>query len=139
MSPPILPDVSALGVEALLARQAVTALVADRIYVRMPEYQQWPLLLVTTVVDDEQDAEGSVGLARLQIGCWGQGILPRHEDEANLIARTVRSAARDLRGVYTAGTIEGASPVAPGVVPAPDPQTGRARCLVDLLLIVTPV
>lgn len=131
----LLPDVVAVIRQALLAQSSITALVSTRIYDRIPAMPTWPLLVVTTV--DEDEVEGPENLqGRIQIDCWGQSGNETHTAEARLIARTVRSVSRDLAGTWTGGKVRAA--VAQIALPSPDPITGRARFIVDLLVELNP-
>lgn len=132
MALPLSPDVAVLTVEALLAQATLTALVGDRIYTGWPEFQQWPLCTVDLVDAAEDDASCTV--ARVQVNCWGQGLSPDDERESNLIARTIQSVSRDLRGAWPHGHIVNSAPL--NVVPAPD--NGWWRYTIDLELEVYP-
>lgn len=128
---PLLPDAISLGREALLAQAPVTALVSTRIYGAIPGSPTWPLIELA-IVDDDEARDPALGEARLQANCWGAGPSSDDKRDALALARTVRSVARDLRGAYASGAVV---KCAPGqIIPAPDPQTGRVRFLVDLLL-----
>lgn len=134
MPVPVLPDSLALAREALLAQSSLTALVSTRIYERIPASPTWPLL-VASIVDD-LELEWHTGQARVQVDVWGAGSSPTQAAEALNITRVVRAVARDLRGSWTAGDVASA---APGIIiPAPDPDTGRARYLIDLLIQTNP-
>lgn len=126
---PLLPDVVDVTITALLAQPAVTALVSTRIYGQLPATPTWPLLVVSTV-DDDEGGDPYLGLARVQVDCWGAGPSAADVAQARLLARSVRSVARDLKGTYAGGTITGAAPAL--FLAQPDPQTGRARFVVDL-------
>lgn len=131
MSVPLLPDVIALGRDALVAQTAVTALVSTRIYDAIPSSPVWPLIELQ-IVDDGEAGDPALGAARLQANCWGAGPTATDKQAALDVARTLRSVARDLRGTYSSGSL---ADCAPGlIIPAPDPQTGRVRFVVDLLL-----
>lgn len=128
---PLLPDPVALTIQALLAQTSLTALVGTRMYDRIPGNPTWPLLVVSAVSDDEE-RDPALGAARVQVDCWGAGNSPGDTATAQTIARTVRSTARDLAGTYAAGMLVDCSPAL--FAPAPDPTTGRARFVADLLL-----
>lgn len=131
----LLPDAVAVIRQALLAQAPITALVSTRIYDRVPATPTWPLLVVTSIDDDE--IEGPENLqARIQVDCWGQSGSETHTAEVRLIARTVRSVSRDLIGTWASGKIRAA--VAQITIPSPDPETGRARFIVDLLVDLNP-
>jgi hypothetical protein len=132
---PLLPDVVDLAITALAAQSTVTALVSTRLYSRLPDVPTWPLLVVT-LVDHDESPEPAFGVARVQVDAWGAGNGPGYDQAAFTLARTVVSVARDLRGTYAGGTIVGCAPGL--IVPAPDPDTGRARSIVDLLLTSHP-
>lgn len=133
---PLLPDTLALGREALLAQTPVTAIVSTRVYgSRIPGSPTYPLI-VLSVVDDDEARDPALGEARLQADCWGAGSGPVEEEQARLLARTVRAVARDLAGTYTAGTVTGCAPGQ--IISAPDPTTGRVRFIVDLLITTHP-
>lgn len=134
MAVPLLPDVTQLAIDALLAQSPVTALVGTRIYPRIPDTPTWPLLRVSVV--DEIERQWHTGLARVQVDCWGAGNTLTDEQQARTIARTLVSVHRDLRGAYASGRISNTGLGA--VVPAPDPDNGRPRFVVDLLLHVHP-
>lgn len=128
---PILPDVVDLAITALAGQTPVTALVSTRLYSRLPDAPTWPLLVVS-LVDHAESPEPALGTARVQVDSWGAGNGPGYDQAAFLLARTVVSVARDLRGTYAGGTIVGCSPGL--IVAAPDPDTGRARSIVDLII-----
>src|SRR5215207_5337282 len=130
---PLLPDTVALAREALLAQTSITALVSTRIYARIPATPTWPLLVVSTV-DDAESPEPAFGESRVQVDVWGAGGSDTQTAQARLIARTVWQAARDLDGSYTSGVIVHCTPLIS--VPAPDPETGRARFVVDLSVTI---
>lgn len=129
---PLLPDLIALSREAILAQSAMTALVSTRVYGRIPGTPTWPLITLA-VVDDGEARDPALGDARVQADCWGAGPSTTDEEVARLIARTLRSVARNLRGTYTTGVITGCAPGQ--VISAPDAQTGRARMICDLLIV----
>lgn len=131
MPTPLLPDVVSLTITGLLAQPAVTAIVGTRIYDRIPASPTYPLLSVVVVSDDEA-AEAALGFARVQVDCWGRGSSQSNAQEARNLALTVRSVTRDLRGTYSGGAISAAAP-APFVT-AFDPDTGRARFIIDLFI-----
>lgn len=131
MPVPLLPDVIDLAITALAAQSPVTALVSTRIYSRRPDNPTWPLLVVSTV-DDDEGRDPALGLSRVQVDCWGGGNGAGYDQQARLLARTVRSVARDLKGTYGGGVVTGCAPGL--IIPAPDSDTGRARFIVDLIL-----
>lgn len=129
---PLLPDPVELARLALRAQPSVTALVADRIADRTPGGQvAYPRIRLNLISDDEE-RDPSLGYARVQADCWGDGDDPDATAAALALARTVRAVARDLQGTYAAGVIASCDPGL--IIPAPDPTTGRARYVVDLLL-----
>lgn len=131
----LLPDPVAAVREALLAQASITALVSTRIYDRIPATPTWPLLVVSSVDDDE--AGGPENLqARVQVDCWGQSGNQTDTAQARLIVRTVRSVSRDLAGTWPAGKIRSA--VGQTTIPSPDPESGRARFFIDLLVDLNP-
>lgn len=134
MPVPVLPDSIALAREALLAQSSLTALVSTRIYDRIPASPTWPLLVLSVV--DDLELEWHTGQARVQVDVWGRSGSPTDAAEALNIARVVRSVARDLRGSWAAGDVSNAAPGT--IIPAPDPETGRARYVIDLLLETNP-
>lgn len=128
---PVLPDVIALGREAILAQSAITALVSTRVYRQIPASPIWPLITLS-LVDDLEAPEPALSATRLQADCWGAGPSTADEQAAWLIVRTLRSVARELKGTYATGTL---TACAPGpLIPSPDPQTGRIRIICDLLI-----
>jgi hypothetical protein len=129
---PLLPDVVDLAITGLAAQPSITALVSSRVYSRIPGTPTWPLLVVSTV-DEGEAGDPGLGESRVQVDCWGAGNGPGYDQQARLLARTVRAVARDLVGSYVGkGSITGCAPGL--IVPAPDGDTGRARFIVDLLL-----
>lgn len=131
----LLPDVVALAITALRAQTAVTALVSQRVYSRIPASPTWPLLVVSTV-DEGEAGEPIVGASRVQVDCWGGGNGADYDQQARALGRTVRSVTRDLVGSYTGGSIVACSPEL--MIPAPDSDTGRARFIVDLSITTAP-
>lgn len=128
MPVPLAPEPGALLVEALLAQPTLAALVGDRIYTDMPEYQTWPMCVVH-VVDYAED-QSYYWSARLQIDCWGQGLTPADELETSVIARTIQSVSRDVRGAWSTGHI--CNSYTATIVESPD--NGWARHVIDLLI-----
>lgn len=131
---PLLPDVIALIRDAWLAQSSVTALVSTRIYDRIPASAtstDFPLVELIDV-DDDEASDAVHGLSRVQNSIWGQGPSPANTQQARLIARTMRAAARDLKGTYSTGTIYACTPAL--FIPQPDPATGRARFILDTVL-----
>lgn len=130
MPTPLLPDPTVAAREALLAQSAVAALVSTRIHFAIPSAPIWPLVILTLIDDDELRPETLT--ARVQADVWGAGNTTQDTLDCKLIARTIRSVARDLRGTWGAAQISNA--VAGQTIPSPDDTTGRARQIVDLLL-----
>jgi hypothetical protein len=129
---PLLPDPLALAIQAVLGQSAITSgPVGTRVGDRIPDEPTWPLI-AAGIVDDNEGADPEQGAARVQFNIWGRGPDPSAAEETLAIARTVRSVARDLVGIWPAGRISSCSPGL--IVPAPDPVTGRARSIIDLLL-----
>ena len=133
---PVEPDADALTIEALNGRSAVTALVAARIYDRMPDVPTWPLLTVFTVSDLE--AADPIGWDVIeQVDVFGKSGSRQDTYDARTIARTIRAHCRDMVGTYSAGKIAVCSSEEIRDV-GPDPDTGRAHFTVDLNLIIYP-
>jgi hypothetical protein len=127
---PVLPDVVDLAITALAAQSTVTA-ISPRIVSRTTSTSVYPLYEVF-VVDTGEAGDPVLGESRVQVNCWGGGNGPSFDQQALLMARTVRSVSRDLKGTYTGGTIVRCwSELA---IPGPDATTGRARFIVDLLI-----
>jgi hypothetical protein len=131
---PTLPDTIAVVREALLAQTPITALVAGRIYDRIPAAPTWPLLVLDTV--DEAEVDWYRWQARVQVNCWGPGPSSADEQAARVLAMTVVAVSRDLRGPWTAGHIVNTWQV--NMIPAPDDTTGRARFVVDVMVETMP-
>ena len=127
---PLLPDVLDLAITALAMQTAVTA-ISPRIVSRTTSTSVYPLYEVF-VVDTGEAGDPVLGESRVQVNCWGGGNGPNYDQQALLMARTVRSVARDLKGIYAGGTITGCAPGL--IVPAPDSDTGRARFIIDLII-----
>lgn len=131
---PLEPDADALTIDALNGRSAVTALVAARIYDRIPEDPVWPLLQVTTISDLE--AADPIGWDVVeQVDVFGKSGSRRDTYDARTIARTIRAHSRDMVGTYSSGVIRvcGAGSVQDL---GPDPDTGRAHFSVELNLSI---
>lgn len=125
---PLLPDTVAVVRDAWLAQPSVTAIVGGRVSARI-NGTVWPQLIVSTV-DDGEAADPTLGVARVQNDCWGAGATDADTAAARLLARTLRAAARDLKGTYPSGTVVDCAPLL--FIAAPDPTTGRARFILDL-------
>lgn len=134
MPVPLLPDPVALVISALGAQAAVTTL-SPRIYSRIPGSAVFPLYVVSSV-DEDEAGDPVLGLSREQVDCWGGGNGAEFDQQARLMARTVRSVARDLKGAYAAGTIVDCAPEL--IIPGPDSDTGRARFIIDLIVRAGP-
>jgi hypothetical protein len=132
----LLPDDVELTRQAALAQTALTAYVGTRMYDRVPATPTWPLIVFISV-DDNEAGEPTRGSSRVQADVWGRSGSPTDTAEAKTIARTLRAVARDFKGTYGGvGTVSSAS--AAFIVPQPDPTTGRARFVVDILLETSP-
>jgi hypothetical protein len=129
---PLAPDAAVVLSQALAGQADLVALVSDRVYTGWPEYQLYPMILVSVVDQLELDAE--CHSARVQVDCWGQGLTPADETESALIARTVVSVSRDLRGAWPAGHITNSAPLT--FVAAP--SDGWWRYSVDVFLELYP-
>lgn len=132
MALPLAPNAATVASEALVAQPTLAALVADRVYTGWPEYQLWPM--VTLDVVDQLELDAVRHSARVQVNCWGQGLTPADEIEAALIARTVVSVCRDMRGTWPSGHIVNSAPL--NFIAAPD--NGWWRYTVDVLLELYP-
>jgi hypothetical protein len=130
----VLPTSFKIARAALLARTQVAAVVADRIHWKLPSNPTYPLLIVEPV-DDIEDGPGA-STSRVQVNCWGNGNTSVDVLAASDLARVVASVARDLVGSYPDGDIADALPGS--IIPAHDPQTGRARFILDLQLNLYP-
>lgn len=124
----VLPDSTVVAREALLAQTLITAEVDTRIRYAIPETEDYPLLVVSSVDDDELRPETLA--VRVQIDVWGSGKEPQDVLDCKEIARKIRACARDLNGDWTAGKIRNC--VAGQIIPNPDITGGRARFVVDL-------
>lgn len=136
MSTPLLPDTIAVAREALLAQTAITSsAVGTRVHGRVPTSPVYPLLALFTV--DDAELQFHTGIARVQIDVWGAGSQENDEEIARTVARTIVSVVRDLRGVYSSGRISNSGYLS--TVPAPDPDTGRVRFVVDIEIEINPL
>lgn len=125
----VLPDATVVAREALLAQTIVTDEIGTRVRYAIPETDTYPLLVLSTVDDDELRPETLT--VRVQVDVWGEGPSTQDVLDCNRIARKIRAAARDLNGDWSTGKIRGC--VAGLIIPNPDTTSGRARFAVDLL------
>lgn len=140
MPTPVLPRPIKIARTALLAQSTLTAAVDTWIKFAIPS--PWPTnagadrrIIVLELVDSNEDGPYSLQ-ARVQVNCWGAGNSTLDVENCEAVAALVTSVARDLTGTWAEGRIANAVPGS--VIPAPDPVTGRARFIVDLLLTIYP-
>lgn len=124
MIPTPLPDVTALVVAHLRADSGVTDAVAQRVYSRIPDEPQFPLVTV-------QRAGGGrarmpwLDVARVQVDVWGAHNAPGQRELTHAIASAVQYAMMLLpRGRVDEGVVTHASMDTLAWVPE---QTGQAR------------
>ena len=125
----VLPDAETVVIQALNASAAVTGIVGTRIGTRIPDTPTWPLIRVAKVAEVFTDDEGSES-SLIQVECWADS-----DATASLLARTVVAARKDLPGTYAAGWLALVG-VDSGPIPAPDPESERARYLLTLAVDV---
>lgn len=136
MPTPLQPDVIGLAIQAYRGQVSVTALVAQRIYDRIPGTTTWPLVVVGLVSQAPLTEPGWVS-ALLQLDVWGNGPGPADAAAALTVARTVWAATADLHGSWAGyGGVAQAYPSL--LLPQPDPTTGRARYIVQAEITATP-
>lgn len=121
----LLPDAETVMVQALGAQAAVTAITSTRIGTVIPDTPVFPLIRLTKVAERFTDEEGLEEVT-VQVECWADS-----DATASQLARTVVAARKDMRGVYAGGWM-GLVDVASGPTPAPDPESQRARYILDL-------
>lgn len=124
----VLPDATVVAREALLAQSLVTDKVGTRIRFAIPKDDTYPLLVLSSVDDDEIRPETLA--VRVQIDVWGVGKEVDNVLACKEIARVIRACARDLNGDWPSGKIRNC--VAGQIIPNPDILGGRARHVVDL-------
>jgi hypothetical protein len=117
-----------------VAQSALTALVGQRVYHKLPAAPLWPLVVVSKV--DDAELQWHTSTLRMQCDVWGDGNSAAAEANVDLIARTLVSVMRDLRGAWTSGRISNVGHA--NTIPSPDPDTGRARQIVDLFIELNP-
>lgn len=131
---PLEPDADALTIAALNSEAAVTTLVGNRIYDRIPASPTWPLITVLTVSDLE--AADPIGWEVIeQVDVFGKSGSRQDTYDARTIARTIRAYARDLAGTYSSGTVAACSGDQIRDL-GPDPDSGRAHFAIDLTLTI---
>lgn len=140
---PVIADPVLAARNALLAQTALTAIVAQRIYLAIPGpvngvEPTWPLVVLTLIDEDELRPETLT--ARIQADVWGAGGSTQDGIDCKRIAAAIRSVARDLRGIWPdplgGPTAQIGNAVAGQIIPQPDSLSGRARFIVDLQLEV---
>lgn len=124
----LMPDAEALTVTALTAQAAVVA-ITPRISTVIPPAPIFPLIRVTKVADYGIDREGSSGVL-IQVECWADD-----DATASLLARTVQACVGDLPRVTGSGWVALVD-VPSGPIPTPDPESERARYILDLEMFV---
>lgn len=134
MPTPLLPDARAVTIEALKGQGSLTALVGQRIYYKLPAVPLWPLVVVSKV--DDTELQWHTSTLRMQCDVWGDGNSAFAEAQVDLIARTLISVMRDMVGIWTSGRISNVGHA--NTIPSPDPDTGRARQIVDFFVELNP-
>jgi hypothetical protein len=135
MPTPVLPNARVLAREALVAQTSLSVLLpSDQVATSTPPTPTYPLI-VLAIVDDSELAPDRA-FVRVQVNIWGKSGGIKDTKEVFDIAAVVRSIARDLRGTWSSGKISNSAPGQ--ILDAPDPVTGRARAIVDLLLETNP-
>jgi len=124
----IYPDVMA-GVRAWARADAdLAALVAGRVFFRIPDRPVYPLIRLYRAGGGPMPGEAPLVTARVAFDCWAADYAT-----ASRLARTVESSADQLvPGVAAAGVwFYDASPDQSRDLP--DPASGRPRVVVDVL------
>lgn len=120
--------------QALRAQVPVSSLVGNRIGTRLSGV--YPAIRVTLVGGPPRRVENTA-VPDLQVECWGPGADGPSEAVASNAALAVEAAVSKLPGVYTAGTICGAS-TSGFIFHSPDGTTSRERYIVTVSLLVQP-
>lgn len=125
----VLPDPETVTIQALAAQTSIAAIVGTRIASEIPTAPVFPLLRVTKAASIETDIEGRE-VALMSVECWADT-----DATASLLARTVVAARKDMSATYAAGWVALVD-VSGGPIPAYDPESERARWIVDLDIVI---
>lgn len=125
----VLPDLDRALVTFLDNHTALTPLHVGRVGTRLAA-GDGPAVRVTSLGGSQPWPWRA--LSEFQVEWWGGD-----QGQANLLARTGEAALYDLIGPITGGRVTGLS-VALSMLWSPDDQTGRARYLTQVQLIVHP-
>lgn len=130
MTLPLLVSAEAATISWLLAQNEVTTIAGNRIRTALSQTSTWPQIRVTRVagVGDQYWRD----LPRVRIECWGDLQDKDHPNAApamDVLVRTIQACVP--RAASWAGPIAGMQ-VAYGPLPLPDPDTNRARYLLDV-------
>lgn len=132
-------DIEALVHDYLVAQADVGALVADRIYTRIPEAAKWPLIRLTRIGGLPRTLEPLwLDAPVLQVDAWG----PLEDDgkvKAQDLGATARAALDAMSDVdHALGVVTGVETIA-DLQWAPDPETDRPRYLFRVQVFVHPL
>ena len=130
-----MPDVEG-GVRAFLrADPDVAALVGNRVFFGVPTSTVFPLVTVSRVGGGDDPSEAAVDLAVLTVQCWGE---MRDKAGAYLLANTVRSALRNVRGrTQFADDCWCHGATVDGLFYSPDPTQDRPRYVLTIRVTAT--
>ena len=130
----LLPEAEAILGDFLRTHEALVPLHGGRVGTRLlpardgqAEFPAVRLTLVASSVNHRWEDR-----VRVQVECWAE-----EQEEASTLSRTALAALSDLPGEYESGTVTGYE-VAMGRMWSPDYESGRARYLFDVLMLLMP-
>lgn len=128
----VLGDAEKVAVEYLRAHAGVGALVSTRVYTRIPETPEFPLVRLFRIGGIPR-VEGWLDEASLQVDSWAEDKYAAAE-----VARTVQDALWQMSGVRS-GSVVADVRTTLGMRWSPDPETGRPRYLFGVAVRLHPV
>lgn len=134
------PDLAVLLVTYLAARADVTA-ITDRIGTRTPETTSEPWVRITLLPEVTHPSSRALHLthALVQLDCYGGADRDTSEDEASLLARTVRVALHEMPdATHTGAVITAVADLSMHQAADPDLEPARDRFILQATITAHP-
>jgi hypothetical protein len=134
------PDVEALVASHLRGRQAVSAIVGQRVGTRTPGTLAAPWVRLTQINDEPATVSSALHLVTvwLQIDCYAGDDRDHGQEQASLLARTVRDELHRMPGTYSTGVVTAVRFSGTRRAPDDDLDPARERYSFDAYLSVHP-
>lgn len=130
----MIPDAEALVSEYLRSRDAVEALVDERVYTALPKKPDWPLLLVRRVSGAPVTSRPlHLDAPVLQLDAYGGT-----KKQALTLVETARAELAEIQGAHALGVVSGVQFGPMSWLPDADYTPAKPRYVADVTVFVHP-